>query len=1317
MRFGFLLKDGSRRIAVNALGFTIACLVAVLGATDASASTYSDLAAGNSFTCGITLTRSAECWGGPRYASLGNNSYFYSENPVEVEDFGGDPLTSLDSVAAGSWHACATDDYGDAWCWGENNAGQLGNGATIFSRFAVPVLGPTGTGHLAFVKRIAAGQSTTCALDELGAVFCWGFNLNGEVGGGLAPSAAVPLPVKNSTLPVAAVSVSVGSHHSCALLVDRTAWCWGLGADFGMSGLRTSPVQVLAFGDDVTAVRAQGNSTCAVASGALKCLGRNADGQLGNGSISNSSSATDVIGFTTGTRAFAGGPGYTNHAACAVSAAFQLKCWGRMMHGSLGDGASTQSSTPIPVSGIVGSITKLTVSASHICALASGRPYCWGQNAYGELGAGTKGSSTTGIAVSGLSTGVDKLAASNTHSCALLSGGSVKCWGINTNGELGTGDELARIVPTAASALASVVGITRVVVGKNFTCVLASAGVVYCLGKNDRGQLGAGSTLAESSVPLAVTDSGGAPLTGVTQISAGNGVACAVMADTSAKCWGAIGTDEFGGNSATFAKSAATVKDAGGAPVTNVQATSVGVDHRCIQTIAGTVSCWGLNALGQLGDGSTTASDVPVMVRQGSAAGPALTGVTALSAGYEMTCAVASTNVYCWGNARNGALGNLSGSGVYPFAVQTLRQSDSMPLSGAVDVAAGDSYACAATSVSMYCWGGNTGGNLGTGNQYYYTGAIVPIGVSSAPSALATGWEHTCAVFGSAASCWGDDLNATIGNGEHWKATPQAMAGSTASTDSTAPVVTVTSVTTPDDDPQPVVDITVVDDGPIAETTCAVDAGAPIPCSESFSPTPPLADGAHVITVVAMDIAGNTGSSATDTFVVDTTAPAISFTAPGAGAVVADGGDIDVTFTVEDAHEFSVDCEIDEMPEFECDSPLTVSGEGPHTVEIDAMDIFGNADTSTLEFTIDSQAPQPTITPLTPLPSLSKTPTFGFTDGDPDPSGGISMRRCRIDSGSFVNCVSPFTTPTLTEGLHSLTVAVTDGAGNIGTTTLPFDVQDTSPPTVSIAAPPSPTNDATPTFTIATEAGATLLCRIDDATPTPCSSPYTPPPLADGGHVLHVSATDTAGNVGVADSPNVVVDTIGPTITVGVSEGQIIVGTSALVSVSVTGGPIASSSCSLDGGPSHACGVAVPVNYAGSHTLTVTATDTAGNSTALTRNFQLVPVTPPAVAPTLPALLGLKTTHKPTRPLKFLASCPEGCTVSVTLVLGKKRQRLASLTLTAGTSPRPVQVKFRPKIRKAIHKALAKRKKATLTVQAVNANAGAGQPRVVKLKR
>lgn len=1293
----------------------IACLAFGASAVSASASTYSDIAAGESFTCGITTTQSVECWGGPRYSSLGNNSYFYSENAVEVEDESGNPLEFANAVAAGRHHACAIDDAGEVWCWGGYFGGALGNGTASSSQFAVQVRDSSDSGYLANIKNIAAGSYTTCVVDDAGAVFCWGRNQNGEVGGGLIPGSSVLLPAENSALPAVAVSVSVGTSHSCALLVDRTAWCWGYGGNFGASGVKTTPVKVSAFGNDVTALRAQGRSTCAVVAGALKCLGQNTDGQLGSGNTSSSSSGVTVIGFGAGVRALAGSSSYENNAACAVSTGEQLKCWGRMPHGSLGDGSTTQSSTPLLVSGIVGSITKLTVNSSHICALASGRPYCWGQNAYGELGAGTKGSSTSKVAVNGLASGVDKLTASETHSCALVSGGVVKCWGLNTNGELGTGDKSARIVPTDATAFSGVTGINHVVAGKNFTCVLASGGTVHCVGKNDRGQLGAGSAIAESTVPLAAKDSGGAPLAGVSQISAGDAVACAVMADASAKCWGGIGTDEFGGGTATYATSAATVKDGGGVPVTNVLATSAGGSHRCILVTGGTVSCWGTNSLGQLGDGTTTASNAPVVVRQGSVSGPALTGVTALSAGTDSTCAVASANVYCWGSASYGALGNNADSGTYSYAVQTLKYSDSTALSGAVAIATGDRFACAATSASMYCWGVNTGGNLGTENQYYYTRAIVPAGVSSAPSALAAGTSHACGVFGSAASCWGDDLNATIGNGEHWKTTPQAMAGSVASTDTTTPAVTVTPVATPDDDPQPIVSIDVVDASPIVAITCAVDAGASISCAESFSPAPPLTDGAHSITVTATDIAGNTGTVTTNTFVVDTTAPAVSFSEPGAGVVVSDADDVNVAFTISDAHGFDFECEIDATPQAVCDSPLLVSGEGQHTVEIVATDVLFNESTSTLSFTIDSQAPLPAITPVTALPSLSKTPTFNFTDGDPDSSGGIATRQCKVDSGPFVNCTSPYTTPTLTDGSHSLTVAITDSAGNAGTTSLSFDVQDTTPPAVTVTAPPSPTNDATPTFTINAEAGVTLQCAIDYATPAVCTSPFTASPLADGAHVLHVSATDAAGNVGNGTSPTIVLDTVAPIVTVGVSEGQAIAGASAMVSVTITGAPFASSMCSLDGEPSQVCRSAVAVNGHGPHVLSITVTDAAGNATALVRSFQLVPIAPPVTSPTFPAVLGLPKTHKSKRPLKFQASCPDACTVFITLTLGKKRKKLASVGVPPSQVARPVTFKFSPKTRRAIRRALARRQKVALTVRAIGPTA-AGSPRVVKLK-
>ena len=126
--------------------------------------------------------------------------------------------------------------------------------------------------------------------------------------------------------------------------------------------------------------------------------------------------------------ALAAGRVYT----CAVTAAGGVQCWGRNDFGNLGDGSTTDRSTPVPVSGLGSGVIALAAGDAHTCALtAAGAVRCWGHNGIGQLGDGSTTDRSTPVPVSGLGSGVVALAAGASHTCALTAAGAVQCWGYN----------------------------------------------------------------------------------------------------------------------------------------------------------------------------------------------------------------------------------------------------------------------------------------------------------------------------------------------------------------------------------------------------------------------------------------------------------------------------------------------------------------------------------------------------------------------------------------------------------------------------------------------------------------------------------------------------------------------------------------------------------------------------------------------------------------------------------------------------------------------------------------------------------------------
>lgn len=279
------------------------------------------------------------------------------------------------------------------------------------------------------------------------------------------------------------------------------------------------------------------------------------------------------------------------------------------------------------------SITKVTTGFNHSCALTnSGGVICWGNNDYGQLGDGTNTSRLTPVAVSGLSSNVLDIDAGGFHTCALLSGGHMKCWGQNTNGELGDNSYTSRNTPVSVYGLTS--GVTAISAGYQHTCAI-KAGGAKCWGYNGDGAVGDG-TLYTRNTPVDVSGL----TSGVSAISVGTRHTCAVTASGGAKCWGQNLFGQLGDG--TTDQHSAPVDVYG---LTNsVYAISAGEQHTCAMTTSYGVKCWGANTYGQLGDGTNNPHSTPANVNG------LTSSVYAISAGNFHTCAKTSSGgMKCWG--------------------------------------------------------------------------------------------------------------------------------------------------------------------------------------------------------------------------------------------------------------------------------------------------------------------------------------------------------------------------------------------------------------------------------------------------------------------------------------------------------------------------------------------------------------------------------------------------------------------------------------------------------------------------------------------
>jgi alpha-tubulin suppressor-like RCC1 family protein len=307
-------------------------------------STVSAIAAGNFHTCSLSIGY-PECWGSNIDGALGDGTRTNKSTPGYVQkSSNGNTLSGIAAIAGGGWFTCVAANSGAAWCWGDGNEGQIGDGNFSDQLEAVRVRGRLGT-----VIAVAAGQYHACAVSFGGRTKCWGDNRFGQIGDGTTEDRSTPRLVKKLE---DAVAIAAGDYHTCAL----------------------------------------------TAAGGVKCWGRNFDGQLGDGTITDRHTPVFVKGLKSGVAAIAAGGFET----CAITTAGGAKCWGDNSFGQLGDGTKTERHLPGFVKGLKSGVAAIATGTRHTCAMTdTGRVKCWGNNEFGQLGDGTTTERLTPVKVVG----------------------------------------------------------------------------------------------------------------------------------------------------------------------------------------------------------------------------------------------------------------------------------------------------------------------------------------------------------------------------------------------------------------------------------------------------------------------------------------------------------------------------------------------------------------------------------------------------------------------------------------------------------------------------------------------------------------------------------------------------------------------------------------------------------------------------------------------------------------------------------------------------------------------------------------------------
>jgi alpha-tubulin suppressor-like RCC1 family protein len=628
--------------------------------------------------------------------------------------------------ANNSFTTCALSKSGGVKCWGFNYFGQLGDGTTINRTTPVDVVGLASD-----VTSISVNYSHSCVLTSSGGVKCWGDNSYGQLGDGTTTNSTSPVNVVGLKSGVAAIST--GYRYTCALIESGGMKCWGSNGSGqlgdGTTNNRTTPVDVIGLTSGVAAISAGSFSNCALtSSGGVKCWGNNDFGQLGDGTTISRLIPVNVIDLAKGVAAISAGYRHT----CALTSFGGVKCWGSNGFGELGNVTEADSTIPIDVTGLASGVAVISASGRyHTCALtSSGGVKCWGLNSDGQLGDGTNTLSNNPVDVVGMSSGVFAISVGAYHTCALANSG-LKCWGNNQGGQLGIGWENIRTMPVDVIGLAS--GMTTIGTGSEHNCVLTSTTGMKCWGQNLSYQLGDGTT----TYRLTPVDVIGLE-NGVTAIGAGEYHTCA-LTDSGVRCWGDNRFGQLGDGSLT----------------SGVAGISLGSAHTCALTSSGGMKCWGLNSDGQLGDGTNTLSNSPVDVVGMSS------GVFAISVGAYHTCALAnSSGVKCWGYNSSSQVGDgTTTNRATPVDVDGLT-------SGVKAISAGRYHTCALTnSGGVKCWGDNSFGQVGDGTMINRATPVDVVGLPSGVLAISAGGFHTCALTNSGVKCWGGNSYGELGDG------------------------------------------------------------------------------------------------------------------------------------------------------------------------------------------------------------------------------------------------------------------------------------------------------------------------------------------------------------------------------------------------------------------------------------------------------------------------------------------------------------------------------------------------------------------------